>query len=77
MVLLYTLVIIWFAREGHRHWQPADHAWYANKRHPSFADMLAELKRRIIRRRILSLQIDTLRRKKLFHILESAVNLAV
>jgi len=77
MALRYTLVIIWFAREGHRHWQPADHAWYAHKRHPSLADMLAEVKRRSIRSRILSLQLDALGRKKLFRIEESAVNLAV
>ena len=75
-MLIYSLVIIWFAREGHRHWQPADHAWYATKRNPSFADMLAELKRRSVRRYILSLPLDTLGPRKLFRMLENAVNLA-
>ena len=75
-MLIYSLVIIWFAREGHRHWQPADHAWYATKRDPSFADMLAELKRRSVRRYILSLPLDTLGPRKLFRILENTVNLA-
>ena len=75
-MLIYSLVIIWFAREGHRHWQPADHAWYATKRDPSFADMLAELKRRSIRGCIFSLPFDTMGPRKLFRILENAVNLA-
>lgn len=75
-MLIYSLVIIWFAREGYRRWRPADHAWYATKRHPSFADMLAELKRRSIRGYILSLPFNRLGPRKLFRILENAVNLA-
>jgi hypothetical protein len=75
-MLIYSLVIIWFAREGHRHWQPADHAWYATKRDPLFADMLNEVKRRSVRRYILSLPLDTLGPRKLFRILENTVNLA-
>lgn len=75
-MLIYSLVIIWFAREGHRYWQPADHAWYATKRDPSFADMLAELKRRSIRRYILSFPLDAVGPRKLLRMLENAVNLA-
>ena len=75
-MLIYSLVIIWFAREGHRHWQPADHAWYATKRDQSFADMLAELKRRSVRRYVLSLPLDTQGPRKRFRILENAVQLA-
>jgi hypothetical protein len=44
-----SLVVIWFARVGHRRRQPAGHAWYSTKRDPSFTDMLAELKRRSMR----------------------------
>jgi len=75
-MLIYTLVIIWFAREGHRHWQPADHAWYATKRDPSFADMLAELKRRSVRGYISSLPPDAMGPRKLFRILENVFSLA-
>jgi hypothetical protein len=75
-MLIYSLVIIWFAREGHRHWQPAGHAWYSTKRDPSFADMLAELKRRSIRGYILSIPLDSLGPRKLFRILENTINLA-
>lgn len=73
---IYSLVIMWFAREGHRRWQPADHAWYATKRHPSFADRLADQKRSSIRGCILSLPFDMLGPRKLFRILENAVELA-
>jgi len=75
-MLIYSLVIIWFAREGHRHWQPAGHAWYSTKRDPSFADMLAELKRPNIRGYILSIPLDSLGPRKLFRILENTINLA-
>ncbi len=75
-MLIDTLVIVWFAREGHGHWRPAGHDWYAAKRDPSFADMLAELKRRSIRGCILSLPVDTLGPRKLVRILENVVNLA-
>lgn len=74
-MLIDSLVIIWFAREGHRHWQPAWHAWYVTKRDPSFTDMLAELRRRSVRRCIFSLPLEMLPRK-LFRILENAVGLA-
>jgi len=75
-MLIDSLVIVWFAREGHRHWQPCDHAWYATKRDPSFAGMLAELKRRSVGRYVLSLPLDTLGPQKLLRILENAVQLA-
>ena len=76
-MLIYSLVIIWFAREGHRHWRPERHAWYPSKRDPSFADMLAELKRRSIRGYIMALPLNALGPRKLFCILENTVKLAV
>ena len=75
-MLIYSLVIIWFAREGHRHWRPERHAWYPSKRDPSFADMLAELKRRSIRGYIMALPLNALGPRKLFCILENTVKLA-
>jgi hypothetical protein len=41
---LYSLVVLWFVQEGHRHYQPPERPWYPQKMHPSFADMLAALK---------------------------------
>jgi hypothetical protein len=45
-MFLYSLTIVWFATEGHRHlefpWRP----WYPHKSEPSFADMLTTLRRK-------------------------------
>jgi DDE superfamily endonuclease len=43
-MLLYTLILWWFSQTGHRHWQPLLRPWYATKRSPSLADMLATLR---------------------------------
>ena len=45
-MLLYSLVVLWFAREGHRHYAPPPRPWYRTKAAPSFADMLAALRYR-------------------------------
>ena len=43
-MLLYSLVVLWFARQGHRHYAPPHRPWYRTKAAPSFADMLATLR---------------------------------
>jgi DDE superfamily endonuclease len=48
LLLLYSLVVLWFAREGHRHYQPPQRAWYRSKAHASFADMLATLRQQCL-----------------------------
>ena len=45
-MLLYSLIVKWFASEGHRHYRPLPQSWYADKPHASFTDMLATLRRR-------------------------------
>ncbi|MGB2814531.1 MAG: transposase [Dehalococcoidales bacterium] len=44
-MLLYGLIVLWFAREGHRHLRFPNRPWYRQKRHASFADMLTTLRR--------------------------------
>ena len=44
-LVLYSLVVLWFHREGHRHLQFPDRPWYPRKREPSFADLLTTLRR--------------------------------
>jgi hypothetical protein len=44
-LLLHSLVVLWFVRDGHQHYTPVDRPWYRSKTQPSFADMLATLKR--------------------------------
>lgn len=47
-MLLYSLIVKWFATEGHRHYRPLQQSWHPEKPHASFADMLATLRRRSI-----------------------------
>lgn len=53
-MLLYSLVLLWFATDGHRTWEPARRPWHAGKRHASFADMLAELRCRSVEEELLT-----------------------
>ena len=53
-MLLHTLIVLWFAKVGHRHYRPLHGPWYRSKRHASFADLLATLKRESIKEQVLS-----------------------
>lgn len=54
-MLLYSLVVVWFAREGHRHYTPPVRPWYIGKTQASFADMLATLRCQSVRHEVLSM----------------------
>ena len=43
-LLLYSLIVVWFARVGHRLYTPPVRPWYRTKARPSFADMLRTLR---------------------------------
>lgn len=75
-MLLYSLVVVWFSREGHRYYQPPNCPWYTSKTEPSFADMLATLKRQSIRQNIFSLALRGPGSRKIKQLLENAVTLA-
>ena len=75
-MLLYSLIVLWFAEEGHRHWRPLDCPWYVSKAEPSFADMLATLRRLSVRRRVLSLAVRGPGSRKLKQLLENTAALA-
>lgn len=45
-MFLYSLTILWFANEGHKHLKFPDRPWYPHKTEPSFADMLTTLRRK-------------------------------
>jgi len=75
-MLLYSLIVLWFAREGHRRYQPLDCPWYVSKTDPSFADMLATLRRESVRQRILSLRLTGPGSRKIKQLLENAIVLA-
>jgi hypothetical protein len=48
-MLLYGLVITWFADVGHRMWTAPERPWYHSKRGPAFVDMLVTLRRESLR----------------------------
>jgi hypothetical protein len=54
-MLLYTLVVYWFGKEGHKLYTEVDRPWYQKKREPSFWDMLNTLKRESLKETILPL----------------------
>jgi len=75
-MLLYSLVVLWFAREGHRDYQPLDCPWYTSKAEPSFADMLATLRRQSMRQKVLSLALRGPGSRKIKQLLENTAALA-
>jgi hypothetical protein len=75
-MLLYSLIVLWFAREGHRSWRPLDCPWYTSKTAPSFADMLITLRRLSVRQQVLTLALGGPGSRKIQQLLEKAVSMA-
>lgn len=75
-LLLYSLVVLWFAEEGHRHYQPLKRPWYRHKPHASFADMLATLRAESAREIISTLGITGPGSRKITHIVDHLCHLA-
>ena len=57
-MLLYSLIVLWFATEGHRDYRPPQRPWYRSQRHASFADMLNTLRCESVREQVLSLGLQ-------------------
>ena len=75
-MLLHTLVVLWFAKEGHRLWQPPTHRWYPSKADPSLRDMLHTLRRASVRQHVLAMAPSGRGSRKLAQLLEHAVAMA-
>ena len=75
-MLLYSVIVTWFAQHGHADYQPLNCPWYKHKEHASFADMLATLRKLGIHERYFELGRSEARSKKLLQILEKLVQLA-
>jgi len=54
-MLLYSLIVLWFAAEGHRHDRAPPRPGYRSKSCASFADMLRTLRCQSLRAQVLSL----------------------
>lgn len=57
-LLLYSMVIMWWCRHGHKKDLVISRPWYRQKKHVSFADMLGALRREILRERFLTTPLD-------------------
>jgi hypothetical protein len=75
-MLLYTLIVHWYASIGRRQESLPIFPWYAAKAHASFADMLATLRRESLRERISALGLAGRGSRKIHKLLENTVNLA-
>jgi hypothetical protein len=76
-LLLYSLIVLWFVREGHRHYRSPDRPWYTTHRHASFVEMLATLKTQSLKQQVLSVPLTRRERRKLMKTLETTVQSAV
>jgi len=75
-MLLYSLTVLWFASEGHRHYQAPSRPWYGSKARASFADMLALLRQESVREQVSALQLTGRGSRKVVKVLIHAVKQA-
>jgi hypothetical protein len=75
-MLLYSMIVLWFAHEGHRLYKPLECPWYTKKADPSFAAMIATLRCQCIRINILSMALKGPGSRKIKQLLENVVALA-
>jgi len=75
-LLLYSLIVLWFAQVGHRHYAAPLRPWYRSKTRASFADMLATLRQESVREQVSALPITGKGSRKVLNSLIHAVKLA-
>jgi hypothetical protein len=75
-MLLYSVIVLWFAQHGHVDYQPLYRPWYGHKQHASFADMLATLRKTSVRKMYFELGDSKARSTKMLEILENLVTQA-
>lgn len=73
---LYSLSVLWFAAEGHRHYRAPGRPWYRTKSGVCFTDMLNTLRVQSVRHQVLSLRLGGRGHKKImktrFHAVQPA-----
>lgn len=75
-MLLYSLVVLWFATKGHHHRKLKIKPWDRNKTQPSFADMLTALRRASLRSHIYSLRLPRSDQQQILRVLQNTAALA-
>lgn len=75
-MLLYSLIVLWFAADGHRHYRAPWRPWYRTKSGAGFTDMLNTLRVQSVRHQVLSLRRAGRGHRKLMKTLLHAVQQA-
>lgn len=75
-MVLYSLIVLWFAREGHQQYRPTARPWYASKTDASFADMLATLRKLSVRQQVSTWALKGPGSRKVQTLLENVVSMA-
>ena len=75
-MLLYSLVLLWFASNGHRVYQAPNRPWYRSKTRASFADMLATLRCQSLKEHVSSYHLSGRGSRKVIETLLQAVQRA-
>ena len=75
-LLLYSLIVVWFAQEGHRRYRALDRPWYTTKTQPSFADMIATLRRTSVQETIIAAGLSGPGSRTITNTLETILALA-
>ena len=75
-MLLYSLIVLWFVRTGHRHYRPPTRPWYVGKKQASFAEMVATLRCQSVKDEVLSMHLHGRGSKNVLKCLIHVVNQA-
>ncbi len=75
-MLLYGVVVLWFATVGYRHAHLPHHPWYPQKATYSFADMLGTLRHENLRYTIFSLPVSIHDQRKILQALQNTAAVA-
>lgn len=75
-MLLYSLIVVWFAHHGHRRWQAPERPWYRSKRGPAFVDMLDTLRAETLHSNIIALGLRGPGSRKIIQTLQQVSSLA-
>jgi len=75
-LFLYSLTVLWYHQDGHRHLQFPNRPWYPHKSEPSFADMLTTLRRQSWDEKLSPVQPRSTPWRKKLNLLKSLAALA-
>ncbi len=75
-MLLYSLIVYWYATQGHKKANLQIFPWYTRKTNVSFADMLALLKSLSIKQRISKLGLKGTGARKTVKLLQNMTAMA-